>query len=51
MHHSALQNHFDIHGAQYHIMILNHRINILPYRYVSQIPIVKQIFIQGYYVI
>ena len=38
MYHSALHSHFDIHGAQYHDTILNHCIDILPYRYVSQIP-------------
>ena len=30
--------HFDTHEAQYHDTIFNHRIEILPYRYVSQIP-------------
>ena len=37
MHHSVPLD-FDIHGAQYHDMIFNQCIDILPYRYVLQIP-------------
>ena len=31
-------NHFDTHETSHHDTIFNHRIDILPYRYVSQIP-------------
>ena len=36
---------FDIHGAQYHDMILNQCIDILPYRYVLQIPSAETTFL------
>ena len=35
-----LYNHFDTHETQHHDTIFNHRIDILPYRYVLQIPTV-----------
>ena len=38
---------FDIHGAQYHDTILNQCIDILPYRYVLQIPIPVATYILG----
>ena len=34
----SLYDHFDTHEAQHHDTIFNHHIDILPYRYVSQIP-------------
>ena len=34
----SLYNHFDTREAQHHDMIFNHCVDILPYRYVSQIP-------------
>ena len=34
----SLYNHFDTHEVQHHDTIFNHRIDILPYRYVSQTP-------------
>ena len=33
-----IAKHFDTHEAQHHVTIFNHHIDILPYRYVSQIP-------------
>ena len=44
MHHSIPLD-FDIHGAQYHDMIFNQCIDILPYRYVLQIPRLQHILI------